>query len=186
MKSKLITKIVLNQALTHITQAIDQPHDDEHLRVLRWRLNIAAGCIRRAIKENQLTQEKDHMKRNTTADKSEFGTGFIYNLILFAKHAERVTRMMDDYKKCDLDQNHAIAIWFNGAGDHLFNFNIPKVFQGTEIGTLALEIQRKCLAYRMSTSVTKEEYEAVFADVERLTRMVDEHFGVDSEEAEWA
>jgi hypothetical protein len=49
---------------------------------------------------------------------SEFGKGFTYCIGLFLMHAER-----DFYKVNGIED---YSSWFNGAGDHLFELQIPK------------------------------------------------------------
>ena len=65
--------------------------------------------------------------------KSEFGKGFVYNLILFASHFEREIFKVQNKKD--------FRIWFNGASDHLYELEIPKQFKNTEIGKKAKELQ---------------------------------------------
>ncbi len=107
-------------------------------------------------------------------NESEFGKGFIYNIVLFAKHFER-ERYGEDY-----------GLWFNGAGDHFFDFEIPESLTDTEIGKLALDLQKRALNFRLYRPVAKKEFDLFFEDLEKLCRNIDkEVFKVDSIEARW-
>lgn len=113
---------------------------------------------------------------------SEFGKGFVYNLILFSKHwwhhfeeMKRTTEMAakypDTWKAGELD------LWFNGAGDHFFEFEIPPQFKNKSLGRLAAKLQKQALEYRM-VHVTKEQFAQFFDDLERLARLIDKELGV--------
>jgi hypothetical protein len=106
---------------------------------------------------------------------SEFGKGFIYNLILFAKHFERKTIHEDEY-----------GLWFNGAGDHFYELEIPESLRETEIGKLALDLQKRALNFRLTRPVTREKFDLFFEDLEILCRNIDkEVFKIDSVKADW-
>lgn len=118
--------------------------------------------------------------------KSEFGQGFIYNIVLFAKHFERFAqyrRRDKELKGKDYDsimQN----LWFDGAGDHFYEFEIPEQFKRTKVGKLAKELQEEALTRRLGNT-TEKEFEAFFEKLEELCRLIDKKLGVKSKEAEW-
>lgn len=120
---------------------------------------------------------------------SEFGTGFIYNLILFAKHFERARHDKELYEKSSVEYHY--YLFFNGASDHFYDLKIPKQFKNTEIGKLALAIKDKSLNYGHGEGlmgqikVGEKEYLEVFADLEKLALMIDEKLGVKTSKAEW-
>ncbi len=120
---------------------------------------------------------------------SEFGQGFIYNLILFAKHFERFreniklnNEMFEKHKTPwvkDTDDT-----WFNGAGDHFYELEIPAVFEDTAIGKLAKELKEEAIERRLGTT-TKKEFENFFDRLEELVMMIDRYFLVDVKKAQW-
>ena len=72
---------------------------------------------------------------------SEFGKGFIYNIFLFAKHWEGLYKFIQDYKRIGLPIKYAYGLWFNGAGDHFFEFVLPPRWVNKKVGRLALKLQ---------------------------------------------
>lgn len=122
----------------------------------------------------------------------KFGKGFIYNLLLFAKHWERAEHDIEAYKRTYKNtgikpEAHALSVWFNGASDHLFCLEVPKQWENHRIGKLAKRLRNKILELghgkRMLTNITREEFEKVFDDIERLTRMIDRELGVETRKA---
>ena len=57
---------------------------------------------------------------------SEFGKGFIYNLILFAKHFDRAGLEIECNKEVKLSEGRSLSLWINGVSDHLFELVIPE------------------------------------------------------------
>lgn len=117
-----------------------------------------------------------------TKKTSEFGKGFIYNLVLFSKHW---WRHFEDFKRSDemAEKNPELwtkgsnDLWFNGAGDHFFEFEIPKQFQGTKIGKLAQELQDEAIKRRLG-SITLKELSTFFEKLEELCMLIDKKLGV--------
>ena len=103
------------------------------------------------------------MKKET----SEFGRGFVYNLILFAKHYEKHIKWVGEYKKIREEKEklpkevrtcagksikiftdeNALSLAFNGSSDHFYELEIPKQWQGKKIGKLAKWLQDRCLYF---------------------------------------
>ena len=107
---------------------------------------------------------------------SEFGKGFIYNLILFAKHWGSI----NIFKETDY------SLWFNGAGDHFFGFEVPSQWQETELGNRFTALKDLVLRFRLSPGqVTEEDFEKVFKELEELVRLVDKELGVEAIKATW-
>jgi len=127
--------------------------------------------------------------------KSEFGRGFVYNLILFAKHWYQAKEYMEQYedlykgrKSKQEARNRGIQIFFNGASDHLFEFQIPKQFRGKKIGKLAKKFQDFCLEFGHGSKMleaTEKDFEKAFEMLEELARLIDKELGVKDIEAEW-
>lgn len=123
--------------------------------------------------------------------RSEFGTGFVYNLVLFAKHYARLVKDRRAYAEMrakgytkHFTEESANSLWFNGAGDHFSDLKIPKQWQKKPIGKLAVSLRVRALKYRME-NVTTAKCDEFFADFEKLTRMVDKALGVESAKADW-
>ena len=101
--------------------------------------------------------------------KSEFGQGFIYNLFLFTKHYER-REGEDNY-----------WIWFNGAGDHFFDLEIPKQFKNKNWAKRLKRLQNKVLKYRyINNGSEKDTREKVFDELEKIILLIDKDLGVNS------
>lgn len=121
---------------------------------------------------------------------SEFGSGFIYNLLLFAKHFERYHENLKNNnerakERPDLWQHDKEDMWFNGAGDHFFELNVPPRYEGTEIERLALELQKEALERRIGKTTTPDEFAAFHEKLENLCRLIDVDLGAKSIKAEW-
>lgn len=121
---------------------------------------------------------------------SEFGKGFVYNLVLFAKHwwrhfedLERTNEMAKLYP--NLWTEGTLDLWFNGAGDHFFEFEIPEKFKETEIGKLAKELRDEAIERRLDRITTKEDFAKFFDRLELLCRMIDKELGVEDIEADY-
>lgn len=113
---------------------------------------------------------------------SEFGKGFVYNLVLFAKHHSfRLKRNEDD----------DYSLWFNGSSDHLYELEIPKQWEGTEIGDKATWLRDNTLDLGHGSGligereVTKKEYDLVFEKLEELCLLIDKELGVETIKAQW-
>jgi len=127
--------------------------------------------------------------------KSEFGRGFVYNLILFAKHWYQAKEYMEQYedlykgrKSRQEARNRGIQLFFNGASDHFFEFEIPKQFRRKKIGKLAKELQDFCLEFGHGSKMleaTERDFEKAFEMLEELARLIDKELGVKDIEAEW-
>lgn len=124
--------------------------------------------------------------------KSDFGRGFVYNMILFAKHFERAKHHADVWREMrkenpDLfEEESALSLWFNGAGDHMFELSIPDELRNTKIGDLARDLQEYILERRMAHKVTKQEFETAFEKLEELSIEIDKHLGVKVVKAQWS
>jgi len=122
----------------------------------------------------------------TKEEKSEFGKGFIYNLILFSKHWWRAFKDMEDYKEVfkkktpkEIEQM-VMDLWFNGASDHFYELEIPPQFKRKKIGKLAKWLQDRCLylGHGFEEKATKKDFEEVFEKLEELARLIDKELGV--------
>ncbi|KUG21075.1 MAG: hypothetical protein KO206_05790 [Methanomicrobiaceae archaeon] len=92
--------------------------------------------------------------------KSEFGRGFVINLILLAKHF-------------GLPPDKA----FYGAADHLDNFILPDRFRGTEIEELA-ERLRKMVIWHQPGMMDREDAADIVRLIQRLAIAIDRELGI--------
>ncbi len=92
--------------------------------------------------------------------KSEFGRGFVVNLMLLSKHF-------------GLPPERA----FYGAADHLDDMIVPDVFRGTEIETL-VERLRKQVIWHQPGTLDKEDAEDVRRLINRIAIAIDKHLGI--------
>ena len=112
---------------------------------------------------------------------SEFGKGFVYNLILFASHFERQmveTEGVKDY-----------SLWFNGASDHLWELTIPKQWRKTEIGLKAFELRDLALDIGHGSRMLERDVEDEFKKVVKLTKeiglLIDKELGFKPIKGTW-
>lgn len=104
---------------------------------------------------------------------TDYGKGFIYNLILFAKHYGSIL-----YYKHILPETIAYEVWFNGATDHLKELEIPKVWKRKKIGKLAKQFTEKCFKLCNEITPTTKDFMEVFKLLEELAFLVDKELGL--------
>lgn len=92
--------------------------------------------------------------------KSEFGRGFIVNLMLLSRHF-------------GLPPEKA----FFGAADHLNDFTVPELFRGTEIEELAGRL-RKMVIWHQPGTLDKEDAADVRRLLNRIAVAVDKELGI--------
>jgi hypothetical protein len=114
---------------------------------------------------------------------SEYGKGFIYNLILFSKH---FFQWHETFQK-EGGQFENFSLWFNGASDHFYEFEIPEKFRGTEIGELAEWLQKWSLywGHGFQEKATEEDFLLTFEKLERLAILLDKALGIDDIKADY-
>jgi len=116
------------------------------------------------------------MKSKST---SEFGKGLCYNLGLFLAHAEREIQSSKE--------GMSVALWFNGAGDHLFDLVIPPDFP-KELRDRLIKFQGRVLSNRNSffdIELPKSEQTECLQEAKDLLRAIDNFHGIKTEEGEW-
>ncbi|RXE55514.1 hypothetical protein ABH15_12435 [Methanoculleus taiwanensis] len=97
--------------------------------------------------------------------KSEFGRGFVVNLMLLAKHF-------------GLPPEKA----FYGASDHLDDLILPEEFRGTEIEEL-VERLRKQVIWHQPGTMDREDAADVRRLINRLAIAIDKHLGIPDPDA---
>ena len=92
--------------------------------------------------------------------KSEFGRGFVVNLMLLSRHF-------------GLPPEKA----FYGAADHLNDLKVPEQFRGTEIEEL-IERLRKMVIWHQPGVLDKEDTADIRRLLNRIAVAVDTHLGI--------
>ncbi len=112
---------------------------------------------------------------------SEFGKGLTYCLGLFLCHSER------DYGDNAPEIITRAGLWFNGAGDHLFELEIPKTLPSRLKSRIRL-FQKKVLKWRISLGdpkPTKEDKDWAINEAKSLLRSIDRTYGVKVKKGDW-
>ena len=123
---------------------------------------------------------------------SDFGKGFIYNLILFSKHCEDVHSRLSYYEKVRkrntehsslFSEEEAIAMWFNASSDHFYELEIPTQWKRKKIGRIAKWLQEKALSFGHSylddrKKPTLKDFNEIFDKLEELALLIDKELGV--------
>lgn len=108
---------------------------------------------------------------------SEFGKGFIYNLVLFAAHFERPIHLGD------------YSMWFNAASDHLYEFEVPEKWKGTKVGEKAEKLKELSLDIGHGSRLTDHDCKSDFELVKNLTKeialLIDQELGHNPVKAEY-
>ena len=118
---------------------------------------------------------------------SEFGKGFIYNLILFSKHWWKHSDYLEKYQGIKGIIDDGSEMWFNGASDHLYELEIPEQWKRKKIGKLAKWIQDKGLywGHRFEKKPTKKDFNEMFEKIEELAMLIDKELGIKPIQADW-
>lgn len=120
-------------------------------------------------------------------NESEFGKGFIYNLILFAKHHGKIMDMVKRYNQAELPD--VWEMWFNSAGDHWYELEVPSQWQEHEIGRRVVVLKDRILHLRLAWGgrppATEDDFNQVWVEIEDIARLIDKELGVDDIKASW-
>jgi len=125
-------------------------------------------------------------ERNKIKTEEDFGKGFVYNLILFAKHWKDIDRLLDFCKDpcVKFPEHYAVFMWISGASDHLFGLEIPPKFKRKKIGKLAKWLQQRCFELRnRDKEATLKDFNEIFDKLEELAMLIDKELGVEPIEA---
>lgn len=143
-----------------------------------------ASCF--GLERNSMDEEKD--------TGSDFGKGFVYCMILFAKHHDRARELLEKTGRNAAPgeeffdrRRMAMELWINGAADHMFEFEVPPRYRGTEIETVANELRDFALSKRLplthADSFNENDFDFVFRSLEKLAMLIDQDLGVTPIEA---
>ena len=101
-----------------------------------------------------------------TEKTSEFGKGFVYNLILFTEHFRNGYSIKGDYES-----------WFYGVGNHLFELEIPGKWEAHDIGDKTRSVISYFNRYRLGGG-TIIEYREVQRLVKDIGLLIDNELGL--------
>ena len=113
--------------------------------------------------------------------KSEFGKGLTYCLGLFLCHAER------DFGRRDGDYKMRAALWFNGAGDHLFDMVIPEKYSPRLVLKLRA-FRKKVLGWRCAMGegeATELDKSWAIQEAKDLLILIDKANGIKAIKGDW-
>lgn len=127
--------------------------------------------------------------------KSEFGDGFIYSLILFAKHWGMFQHMVKEWRMLReknptlFSDEDAVSLWFNGSSDHFYGLVVPEKWENHKIGKLAQSLRSTALHWGhgfMGPKPTLKQFGQFFDDLEKLAILIDKELGVEDKKAKWS
>lgn len=125
-------------------------------------------------------------------EKSDFGKGFVYNLILLAIHFERFNEYRESAENSKMDNAEEFYsnLWFNGASDHLYEFEIPKKFKNTLIGKKARKLQKIALDRGHGSKMfdyknNEEDFIKVVKLAKEIGLLIDKELGVNPIKGRW-
>jgi hypothetical protein len=130
------------------------------------------------------------MSKKKKQIESEFGSGFIYSLILFAKHAFMYTHFAETLSpiRKELHQkpeDKAATLFFYGADDHLIDLQIPDKYKGTKIGFKVKDFVEFVHARRLGFDHTEKDYLKCFEMLEEIVMLIDKDMGIKPIKAQW-
>ncbi len=118
--------------------------------------------------------------------KSEFGKGLTYCLGLFLAHTQ--DHRLEDEGVDKVVPGLSVKLWFYGAGDHLFDFEIPATLPKS-LQVRLKKFQIKVLDWRLpmgdDKQATEQDKQWAIQEATELLRLIDKHYGIASVKGEW-
>lgn len=113
---------------------------------------------------------------------SEFGKGFIYPLVLYAKHIQQTK----DYEKSINDYRY----WFSGASDHLYELEVPYYALSGKLNDRIKSFQQNAIDYGhgphyFECPVTKEQWDDMLKEFLDICFEIDKELGFNPVKADW-
>lgn len=111
---------------------------------------------------------------------SEFGRGLTYCLGLFLCHSERDRIGLKS-------KNMEAGLWFNGAGDHLYELEVPDTLPKSLRNRLK-KFRNKVLQWRCSIGddePTDDDKDWAIHEAKDLLILIDKHFEVKTQKGGW-
>jgi len=125
---------------------------------------------------------------------SEFGKGRGYCLGLFLAHTEMYQRQLKAYKSIEAEmkksypdynyRDEAAGMFFYGASDHLYEFEISDVYS-TKFIKRAKKFRTFVMGLRLSRKATEKDYHWAIKEAKELLRLLDEEHGIKTIKADW-
>lgn len=132
---------------------------------------------------------------------SEFGKGYTYCLGLFLAHERELWNLTKRYKKMRekiasegreggeelFSEGSAVGLWFNGAGDHFFEFQAEEAPPGSK--KRAKILRQKVLGWRITLGrekpPTSKDAEWALAEARWLLMAADRAAGIKTIKGTW-
>jgi len=124
----------------------------------------------------------------TKKETSDFGDGFIYNLILFAEHFGRIEDEISQARALGGRDDMAVMLWCNVASDHLRDIKFPSKFLGTDMEKKFWELRDYVLDRRGLEKIRLckiKDFEVIKRMTKNLGLLIDKEFGIKVEKAEY-
>lgn len=109
---------------------------------------------------------------------SEFGKGLSYCLGLFLAHGDK-----QEYLQEEIYGDRAYGLWFNGAGDHLYELEIPAHLT-EKLQIRIKEFRDKVIKWRLEKPTLKDWQWAV-GEAKSLLYFIDLQAGIDAIRAKY-
>lgn len=125
---------------------------------------------------------------------SEFGKGLVICLVKFAEHrmrwmAEKPMReKMRQINPKIFTMSHDIEMHFNGASDHLYEIEIPKVWRRKRLGKMIKELQAFGLKIGhgfSKTEWTEDDLEKAYNMCQEIALLIDKELGLKPQIGQW-
>lgn len=117
---------------------------------------------------------------------SEFGKGFVYCLVNFAKHFDSAFRR--NIPTDIMRESEQLSLWINGASDHLYELEYPKDCP-QEIKDKCDEMRSIALEYghgnKMMIGMSKTVYKDLRNKLNEICLLVDKWLEVENEVADY-
>ena len=125
---------------------------------------------------------------------SEFGKGLVVCLVKFAEHRWRWQVDKGSWQEMRLKNpelftlSNAVSAHFNAASDHLYEIEVPKEWQNTELEKKIQELQNSGLEMGHGFSGkqwTEDDVEKAYELCQEIALLIDERLGLQSQKGMW-
>jgi len=127
-------------------------------------------------------------------EQSEFGKGLVICLVKFAEHWWKWIEIKQHHEemraKCkDLfSESSGIESFFNGASDHLYEIEVPKAWEGSEIDVKVKELQSRGLKIGhgfTGEKWTERDFEECYVLCREIALLIDKQIGLEAQLGNW-
>lgn len=125
---------------------------------------------------------------------SEFGSGLVYCLVLFAKHWWKHNQIQETYRGMRelpgasqryFSEGDATRSWFDGAADHLDEMRIPENMRNTKLGKKIKSLKNLAMRCRDGSETKAEDFDEAIRLMEDIAVDLDRYIGIDPVPATW-